>query len=224
MTKSDVTHVKEPIIAWRKWHFYGHLPNGHRGRGGSVALLGDKNLRPWDRGVNVAECDPINSYLDYAPASSCDAAEVPVKEHTCGLYGINDIRKTLSHYAAAAYANGNLLIGRAKMWGKVIEHEHGWRAKFVQPLEVVRLWDPVRHEEKAFQKMADWHGIEIVNPGDSRFTLLEQRCLADMQGYAHGGLYRGSRLGYDQKYFPWEIYIKTMPEDFTGRSVQRGDW
>jgi hypothetical protein len=100
----------EPIVAWRAWSLTGH-------RDGSELLLRPVagRSRPW-RPLQVAEAACKHARMHAAPNVDC----------TCGLYGTHDV-EILRRTRAPA------VLGRVALWGKVIEHELGFRAAFGYP-------------------------------------------------------------------------------------------
>jgi hypothetical protein len=100
----------EPILAWRSWTLTGR-------RDGESLLLrpvtaGSRAWRP--REVAQATCRLAWSH------------EAPNADCSCGLHATRDIdflRRTRSP----------AVLGRVALWGRVIEHEHGYRARFAYP-------------------------------------------------------------------------------------------
>jgi hypothetical protein len=105
-----VEHGVEPVIAWRAWALSGR-------RDGTGLLLRPVagRSRPWK---------PLE-----ASEAACKAARfhaAPNVDCTCGLHGAHSpeiLRK----------AKTPAVIGRVALWGRVIEHEHGYRAQFAYP-------------------------------------------------------------------------------------------
>lgn len=100
----------EPLIAWRTWALTGR-------RDGSELLLRPVSgrARPW-RPREIAEASCRGARFHRAPQTGC----------TCGLHGTHGfeiLRKT----------KNPTVLGRVAMWGRIIEHEHGYRAQFAYP-------------------------------------------------------------------------------------------
>jgi hypothetical protein len=55
---------------------------------------------------------------------------------TCGFYATNDPARL----ARTGRAVG--VVGQVSMWGRVIEHRHGWRAEFVYPARLRLVCGP----------------------------------------------------------------------------------
>ncbi len=103
----------EPVEAWRTWALTGR-------RDGSHLLLRPvaARSRPWPAGRGaVATCR--TGWGHPAPHVDC----------TCGLHGTHELdllRRTRSP----------AVLGRVALWGRVIEHELGFRARFGYPQRI----------------------------------------------------------------------------------------
>ena len=73
-----------------------------------------------------------------------DARDVPQAICTCGIYAV----KTLHHFRSMVYAKCGI-YGEVYLWGKVVEHELGYRAQFAYPknLFLPLLLVPCRMDE-----------------------------------------------------------------------------
>jgi hypothetical protein len=61
-----------------------------------------------------------------------DTRDVPQANCTCGVYAV----KTLDHFRSAGYERFGI-HGEVYLWGKVVEHELGYRAQFAYPKNFV---------------------------------------------------------------------------------------
>jgi hypothetical protein len=100
----------EPIMAWRAWALTGR-------RDGTNLLLRPVagRSRPW-RPREQAEAGCKLSRMHASPHPTC----------SCGLHGthgLDVLRRTRSP----------AVLGRVALWGKVVEHELGYRAEFAYP-------------------------------------------------------------------------------------------
>ena len=116
----------EPIVAWRAWALTGH-------RDGTELLLRPVagRSRPW-RPMEAAEAACKHARLHGAPNVDC----------SCGLHGTHDV-EILRRTRCPA------VLGRVAFWGRVIEHELGYRAQFGYPQRLALvcqfcfwLWGP----------------------------------------------------------------------------------
>ena len=100
----------EPIVAWRTWSLTG------RSDGSSLLLRPVAGRsRPW-KPMQVAEAVCKHTRLHSSPNLGC----------TCGLHGTHGI-DILRRTRCPA------VLGRVALWGRVIEHDHGYRAQFAYP-------------------------------------------------------------------------------------------
>ena len=51
--------------------------------------------------------------------------EAPDEQCVCGVYACDDANAALFY----AHRSGSAVVGRTKLWGRVVEHEAGWRAE-----------------------------------------------------------------------------------------------
>jgi len=109
----QVERTTEPIVAWRSWALTGW-------RDGSHLLLRPVGRRggAW-KPREVAEARCRTSPFHDAPAPDC----------RCGLHAspsLDILRRTKCP----------AVLGRVALWGRVIEHERGYRARFAYPQRV----------------------------------------------------------------------------------------
>lgn len=129
MSRPAATYL-EPIVGWRCWRVLPvrTLSEGMRYR---LCAAGTNGLpKVWEpRAAIVAHCAAFDS-----------RHEAPHRSHECGIY------------AYAAQAEGEAMLanmwawnsgpgtiwafGRVSLWGRLIEHELGWRAQYAYPYEV----------------------------------------------------------------------------------------
>jgi hypothetical protein len=106
----DLERLAEPVIAWRTWALSGR-------RDGSALLLRPiaRKARTWrPREVVAASCRAL--FPHEAPDPAC----------TCGLHGTHTL-DILRRTRCPA------VLGRVALWGRVIEHDHGFRAQYAYP-------------------------------------------------------------------------------------------
>jgi hypothetical protein len=109
----DLHTGTEPIIAWRAWALTG-------GCDGTDLLLRPvaRRSRPWKpRQTAEAACSLVRFHR--APHAGC----------TCGLHGTHEIEILRKTRCPA-------VLGRVALWGTVIEHDFGYRARFAYPQRV----------------------------------------------------------------------------------------
>lgn len=143
--------VREPIVGWRQWNFmYPHF----------LANLGNDTIYV-PREKIEARCGQEDHSEQQAPHLTC----------TCGIYAykekprlLGEIRITYGRPLAPPVSGLRLVYGEINLWGKVIEHEDGYRAQFGYPK---RLWCT-----PAIEPLAGWIGYvygvpcEVMPSGD----------------------------------------------------------
>jgi len=143
--------LREPIVGWRQWNFmYPHF----------LANLGYDTIYV-PREKIEARCEQEDQSEQQAPHLTC----------TCGIYAykekprlLREIRNTYGRPLAPPFSGLRLVYGEINLWGKVIEHEDGYRAQFGYPK---RLWCT-----PAIEPLAGWIGYvygvrcEVMPSGD----------------------------------------------------------
>ena len=108
----------EPLIGWRCWHV---LP--HEGL-----------LRPiYKRGLVWKPRQPLEAICPEEPH------EVPADHCKCGVWTVchpmllDEVGWTKAPPAGTAKLPGVIVVGEVSLWGKIIQHERGWRASCAYP-------------------------------------------------------------------------------------------
>lgn len=105
----DVERVAEPIVAWRAWALSGWRDGSH--------LL----LRPVARRGGWKPLEPAVASCRTSPFH-----DPPEPDCRCGLHAsptLDVLRRTKCP----------AVLGRVAMWGRIVEHERGYRARFAYP-------------------------------------------------------------------------------------------
>lgn len=82
----------------------------------------------------LAQAGPIHT-----TRRACSAA--PQVDCQCGLWGVPR-QEHLPKYGefdgrrAVKHSEHLIVVGQVHLWGRVIEHEHGWRAQYAYPYEL----------------------------------------------------------------------------------------
>jgi hypothetical protein len=165
-----VPDLPEPIVAYRAWRRLGkHLASA---LGGSDIWRPEEPLRArclgglygpplWRRGPMSFDYVEPEPPPHRSPALQCG----------CGIYGY----KTAAHMeqTMGSLRSANIIVGEVLLWGRVFEHEEGWRGEFARPHRLWRLWGP--GYEARLEHLAAGYGAEIVEPS------------ADLIVRGHGG-------------------------------------
>ena len=121
-----------PIVGYRVW-IWGTL--------GLKSLCG----QPWRPGQSqVARCK-ASAIVGRGKATD-DVHDAPQANCTCGVYAV----KTLDHFRSAGYERFGI-HGEVYLWGKVVEHELGYRAQFAYPKNFVLPPDLIPSDTKEME-------------------------------------------------------------------------
>lgn len=109
-TPRSVERSAEPVAAWRAWRLR------------RDADRGELRLQPAFRGSSWEPLQPVR-----AACARRRRHAAPKRRCTCGLYGFND--------GSEVGLGGTRLavVGQVSMWGRVVEHDLGYRAEFAYP-------------------------------------------------------------------------------------------
>lgn len=181
----------EPILAWRGWKVDGegflYALNGG-GRGHSLGMLTgyEKGPRWAPRKTERAGCAlsneshaaddcvsmglSIEQAREYIEARKAQKHDAPAAECRCGYYAARNLEDIQT--AGHTYA-----FGIVALWGRVEEHEGGYRAEYAYPLCVVLANDPDMRAyshgpvfsqgeaERAVAKLRERYGIKAALAG-----------------------------------------------------------
>lgn len=113
---STVPDMIEPIVAYRTWR----VENEGRLR----SLYADKLSDDW------AVWQPGEPYH-----AVCRRHDAPHRDCSCGVYAVKD----LSNVATTSAIWSTLVVGEVALWGRIVEHERGYRAQYARPRRLAVL-------------------------------------------------------------------------------------
>lgn len=144
--------VREPIVGWRQWNFmYPHF----------LANLGNDTIYV-PREKIEAHCEQYST-IGTLVLRKDHSEQAPHLTCMCGIYAYKE-KPRLLREIRNIYSGLRLVYGEINLWGKVIEHEDGYRAQFGYPK---RLWCT-----PAIEPLAGWIGYvygvpcEVMPSGD----------------------------------------------------------
>ena len=145
--------VREPIVGWRQWNFmYPHF----------LANLGNDTIYV-PREKIEARCEQYSTIGTLVLGKDPSEQQAPHLTCTCGIYAYKE-KPRLLREIGKTNSGLRLVYGEINLWGKVIEHEDGYRAQFGYPK---RLWCT-----PAIEPLAGWIGYvygvpcEVMPSGD----------------------------------------------------------
>jgi hypothetical protein len=134
----------EPILAWRSWTL-----TGRRDGEGLLLRPVTAGSKPW-RPREVAQATCRLAWSHEAPNLDC----------SCGLYATREL-DTLRKTRCPA------VLGRVALWGRVIEHEQGYRARFGYPQRLRLICQFCFWQESAASSRPDvvsWYARDLLVP------------------------------------------------------------
>ena len=182
--------LREPIVGWRQWNFmYPHF----------LANLGKDTIYV-PREKIEARCEQEDHSEQQAPHLTCTCGIYAYKEKPRLLGEIRSIygRPLATRPLAPPLSGLRLVYGEINLWGKVIEHEDGYRAQFGYPK---RLWCT-----PAIEPLAGWIGYvygvpcEGMPSGDGEEIKVKSTIIPTLpcgQRYFH--------IGFCPKCFVWNM-------------------
>jgi hypothetical protein len=149
--------VAEPIEGWRLWRVwqpaaatlftrdeimacadaYDRGENPFRGvlLQPKLMAVGIGNI-PWDKTMH-ARCE-MNGPRHPSMGVPHGPDDVPVAHCMCGMWAFKTLDDLLPRLISSQRETG-MAYGTVQMWGRIIEHEHGYRAQHARPLKVTLL-------------------------------------------------------------------------------------
>jgi hypothetical protein len=116
ISKVEVDHghawSPAPMLGFRVWTLRDNAFHGYRVR--------------WQHRSMTARCELTNDHED-VPHTDGQCADPP-----CGVYAAKDVERIIGAHASLDVER--MAVGLVAMTGKVVEHEHGWRAEEVTVL------------------------------------------------------------------------------------------
>jgi hypothetical protein len=118
-----------PLEAERAWLI-------QEGKLGAVGNWYAHRTLQWSAGRNRARCHAAlygGAFTD--AAAHAGSSRSPNEKCSCGFWAVPDIIEYMAKNTVVF--EGDVVLGRVKLWGKVIPYTKGWRA---ERAEVIELW------------------------------------------------------------------------------------
>ena len=187
--------VREPIVGWRQWNFmYPHF----------LANLGNDTIYV-PREKIEAHCEQYSTPGTLALRKDHSEQQAPHLICMCGIYAYKE-KPRLLREIGKPNSGLRLVYGEINLWGKVIEHEDGYRAQFGYPK---RLWCT-----PAIEPLAGWIGYvygvpcEVMPSGDGeeiKIKLPRSKTKTIITKYACG-----HELTIKVEYTNWTAYFRDI--------------
>lgn len=150
----ELAFETEPITGWRAWR----VVDFHR-HGGIVekrlqSLTGRDTLEPLIRAEG--RCIPRDPY--YGTASHHEA---PWPSCHCGIWATRTRELLPLHDFRSEDPRALVCVGEVALWGRVLEFEKGWRARYAYPTRLILLGG----EEETRAALARSYGVAVEREG-----------------------------------------------------------
>ena len=154
--RCKMREVLTPIIAYRGWRVSGKnlfplgvfFPNDRPGTKNEVFV---------PQKLMVAKCFHIESHSPFwslfSPLCRKSDEKPPTDNCSCGIYAVKNLNNVVVEYRDT-WSDFPIIFGKVALWGKIIEHEKGYRAEFAYP--------QVFYEHQYSQNLANAWGIETA--------------------------------------------------------------
>jgi hypothetical protein len=136
----ELAFSTEPVVGWRVWRVCREIDGKRSARELAIELLAAE-LRGDAKPVSHLFRHRLRSLTELsfwpeqrAIEASCHARRhhqsVPVVGCQCGIWAFHSHEQ--AREAAVSYSNGAtaVAVGRVRLWGRIVEHEYGWRAQY----------------------------------------------------------------------------------------------
>lgn len=91
----------------------------------------------WEAGDYTATCQKhhlATMQLWYQSGPVAPRHPAPRQDCSCGVWAVKD--ENTIHTLLASYSGQTLAYGRVQMWGRIYEHEKGYRAEHARPVDI----------------------------------------------------------------------------------------
>ena len=184
-----------PVVGYRVWRW-------------DAAVLKSLNGEPWLPGRPlVAVCRAVahGAIVDCAKPAP-EAHEAPRSDCTCGVYAA----KNMEHLRQFGYEQCGIR-GEVYLWGTVVEHELGWRARFAYPKSLFLPPDAIPFTLTEIDSRLK----ALIEFGTDIFIVVDQGCI---RFWKNGSGFDAAGLDYLIKTRK-DYYVRRRGE----RTLKKGD-
>ena len=158
----------EPLLAWRSWSVTSINPvspdtNDQRMTVPHLMSSYASHWFPYERleakhqdrtGVWLTSMVPLPD----VPCSGCPCDDwQPDTSFGCGIYGYKQ-SESLMRYLKGQLVFKPILVGQVALWGRIVEHKHGYRAQYAYPKRLVYGGETAIRRTRV-QQLAESYGI-----------------------------------------------------------------
>jgi hypothetical protein len=193
------------VEGWRLWiarrHSIRYFDNSwgvRRKKTGPYLLKSvtcDDFWRP--RQAKVADCTQTLGFLFELTHSDGDH-NAPDPKCKCGLYAVDSLSRLLEVYDTWSRLRSRLemerypaVVGKVKLWGRVIPGEHGWRAQYAYPSElfIVKslVGDIVNRHVALYEDLQNYGvSVDFITPAEMMSHIDLRRAEVEAAGLPRG--------------------------------------
>lgn len=144
MNKEEIVlpDLIEPIYAWRIWQVQKINFGDNGGIDYRLRAMNFDSPGVWDS-VQEAQCKRDTKYAH----ANARCAKVPARFCSCGFYAKKNSELLIREFWYDIFWRAEILrgfyavaVGRVSLWGKIVEHEDGYRAQFAWPRSIMIPW------------------------------------------------------------------------------------
>ena len=147
MRELELAFSVEPVVGWRVWRVSREIDRWRS----AAELAGELRRRERERGEPVS-VEPLFAprlrsltELGFWPArrrleAACGRGEhhtAPRADCECGIWAFRAAERASAALLDYAHGPTPVALGRVHLWGRIVEHQLGWRAQYGYPAEVV---------------------------------------------------------------------------------------
>ncbi|MFN2593862.1 MAG: hypothetical protein ABR579_03110 [Actinomycetota bacterium] len=152
MTSSSIPDSPTPILGYRVWGLdgMGLLHSASSGFTTEQPLW--RAFEPF-----AADCLALSPCKD----------EVPALDHGCGIHAYTELEPALK-WARAMRWERAIVVGRVKLWGRVVQSQKGWRAEKAYPEHFITVITRSRRASvdiACLGELAQTYGTSSVSEG-----------------------------------------------------------
>lgn len=150
MEELELAFSTDPVVGWRVWRVLRPIDRkmsaielatellaGEReGEDGQVEGLFRPRLRSLTQPVYWAPRTELESTCDLVRDGVPAHGGGPDSACECGVWALRTRESADEVFGAYADSGVPVAIGRVALWGRIIEHNRGWRGQFAYPLDL----------------------------------------------------------------------------------------
>jgi len=127
-------------------------------KGGLVDLISVTRDVKWTIGSTL-EAQHQERFELYGGSLAIPGHNVPYLSCSCGIYALNSLEELARNVHNIVYGMQNIVGARVDLWGRIIEHETGYRAEYARISGFIR---ELTRPEYVAERMSQFHELELI--------------------------------------------------------------